>query len=402
MNILFLSIVRFNDINDSGIYTDLMRKFKLEGHAIYVASPAERRFKEATSLSIKDGVSLLKIKTLNIQKTNFIEKGFATITLEGQFLRQIKKHYQHIKFDLVLYSTPPITFSRVVSYIKQKDNAKSYLLLKDIFPQNAVDLGMLKKTGLLYRYFRNKEKKLYALSDYIGCMSPANKKFVIDHNPTINPAKVEVNPNSISPREMEITDKEQAEIRATYGIPLSATVFVYGGNLGKPQGIDFLVEVLVSNQASPNAFFVIVGDGTEFPAIQEAINKHHFGNVLLLKSLPKEQYDRLVLACDVGLIFLHRSFTIPNYPSRLLSYMEAKMPVLAATDKRTDIGEIMVKNGYGLWAESGNLNEFNKNMAVFLKDKDKLKEMGVKSYAYLLANYQVSNSYQIIIEKLDV
>lgn len=91
-----------------------------------------------------------------------------------------------MKFDLIIYSTPPITFQRAVEYVKERDNAQTYLLLKDIFPQNAVDIGILSKNGwkgLIYKYFRKKEKKLYGISDRIGCMSEANCKYILSHNP---------------------------------------------------------------------------------------------------------------------------------------------------------------------------------------------------------------------------
>lgn len=106
-------------------------------------------------------MSILRVKTGKIQKTNLIEKGIATILLETQYISAIKKYLLNVKFDLVLYSTPPITFAGAVQYIKKRDGAKTYLLLKDIFPQNAVDIGMMSKSGIkgfLYRYFRAKEK----------------------------------------------------------------------------------------------------------------------------------------------------------------------------------------------------------------------------------------------------
>ena len=124
-----------------------------------------------------------------------------------------------------------------------QSSAKTYLLLKDIFPQNAVDIGMMSKTGIkgiLYRYFRKKEKKLYALSDRIGCMSPANVAYVIKHNPEVVADKVEVCPNCIDPVDMSIDADERRRLREYYGIPKDRTVLVYGGNLVKPQGIHFL------------------------------------------------------------------------------------------------------------------------------------------------------------------
>lgn len=133
MNILFLTISRINSLKTRGIYADLMNELRDRGHKIYIASPTERRFGEPTHLIEEDGVEILKIKTLNVQKTNVIEKGIGTLLLEGQFDRAIRKQWANVKFDLVLYSTPPITFNKVIRAIKKRCGARSYLMLKDIF-----------------------------------------------------------------------------------------------------------------------------------------------------------------------------------------------------------------------------------------------------------------------------
>ena len=200
MDITFLTMSHLVDVDEHSIYSDLIRKFRNEGHQIYIVSPRERRMNEKTHLYDKNGVHFLGVKTLNLQKTSVIEKGIGQVLVESQYKRAIKKFLDDVKVGLVLYSTPPITFPKVIQYLRKNNpSTKTYLLLKDIFPQNAVDLGMMTKTGikgLLYKFFRNKEKKLYAMSDYIGCMSPANVKYVVEHNPEVNQAKVELAPNS--------------------------------------------------------------------------------------------------------------------------------------------------------------------------------------------------------------
>jgi glycosyltransferase involved in cell wall biosynthesis len=353
MKILFLTIVKIEEINSRGIYTDLMRKFRDEGHELYIVSPSERRNNKATRLIQNRNVSLLIIKILNFHNTNLVEKGLSTLLIEYQFLRAIKKYFARTHFDLVLYSTPPITFTKVVKYIKNRDDAKSYLLLKDIFPQNAVDLGMIRKGGIFHRYFREKERDLYSISDYVGCMSQANVDFIRKHNPQINPDIVEVNPNSIEPVDSCMGPEQKTAIREKYKIAKDKTVFIYGGNLGKPQGIEFLIKVINSQLHKEDAFFVVIGSGTEFAKIKTWFELNQPPNALLIKELPKDEYDSLLQSCDVGMIFLDRNFTIPNFPSRLLSYLEYKMPVIAATDKNTDIGKVMVENGFGMWSEAG-------------------------------------------------
>lgn len=116
MNVIFLTISRIREIKSRGIYADLMRKFRDEGHNVYIVTPYERQFALTTSLSEADGVHILGVRTFNIQKTNVVEKGIGTVLLESQYIKAIKKYLNGISFDLILYSTPPITFTNVVRF----------------------------------------------------------------------------------------------------------------------------------------------------------------------------------------------------------------------------------------------------------------------------------------------
>lgn len=398
MNILFLSLSRFDDINVRGIYSDLMREFVKRGNDVYIASPTERRFGKPTHLIDSEDCHILKIKTLNIQKTNIIEKGIGTLLLESQFDRAIRKYWGNVNFDLVLYATPPITFNKVIERIKKRCGCRSYLMLKDIFPQNAVDLGMMKDGSLLHKMFRRKEERLYQISDRIGCMSPANCEYVIKHNPSVDSAKVELCPNAVMPIYiLELSEYDRNELLSKLSIPTDKTLFIYGGNLGKPQGIDFLLEVVKANENNDNSYIIIVGSGTEYPRISRWFEEHKPKNAKLLSALPKQEYDNLIRACHVGLIFLDPRFTIPNFPSRLLSYLENRMPVLLATDMNTDMGRIAEQEGFGFWSLNGDLDPFISNMKLLTGNESKIKEMGLKGEQYLLSNYTVDKVVDIIL-----
>lgn len=401
MNIIFLTMSRITEISSRGIYIDLMRKFRDEGHRVYIVTPHERSFGRPTEMEKVDGVNILGVKTLNLQKTNVIEKGVGQVLVESQYKKAIKNYLKGVNFDLILYSTPPITFPNVIKYLKQHNkNAKTYLLLKDIFPQNAVDIGMMKKTGIkgvLYRFFRNKEKNLYRMSDHIGCMSPANVAYVLKHNPEISPSRVEVAPNSI---ELNLNDnhngnENRTRIREKYRLSTDKPIFIYGGNLGKPQGIPFLIQCLDANANRTDCHFVIIGSGTERKKLVAWYESRHPQSVTIMEKLPKEDYDQLASSCDVGLIFLDHRFTIPNYPSRLLPYLENKMPIIAATDPNCDTGTIAEENGYGYWCESNSVDAFTKAVDKIIKSD--LKAMGENGYKFLCENYLVQNTYNAII-----
>lgn len=400
MVVLFLTMTKMLTIDIRGIYTDLMRKFHNEGHELYIVSPSERRYEGTTQLIEADRIHILSVKTLNVVKTNVIEKGAGQLSIEYLYKRAIKKYFGGVKFDLVLYSTPPITFTNVIKYVKlHNPRAMTYLLLKDIFPQNAVDMGMMSKAGakgLLYKFFRYKEKKLYSISDFIGCMSPANVKYVLEHNPEINPLNVEIAPNSIELVEQKLYDKK--EVLKKYGLPIDKPIIIYGGNLGVPQGIPFLIECLKANQNRNDCHFVIVGNGTYYSRLEKWYLAEKPTAITLMQELPKDDYDHLVGACHVGMIFLDYHFSIPNFPSRLLSYLENRMPVVICTDVNCDMGNIAEENGFGIKCLSNSVKTFTETIDKILNQNT--RDMGEKGYEYLKQHYVVENTYSQIIKHI--
>lgn len=390
-----------HSVENHGIYADLMRKFRNEGHDVYIVTPRERRTREKTDCIVIEGVSVLGVKTPNLQKTTVIEKGIGQVLVNPLFRWAIKKYLRGISPDLILYSTPPITLVGVVNYLKKSNpKAKSYLILKDIFPQNAVDMELLYKTGvkgLLYKYFRKKEKKLYHLSDNIGCLSPANIDYILQHNPELEPSKVEIAPNSYEEKEfIAMTNTKRETIRRKFKLPEDRPIFIYGGNLGIPQGIPFLIKCLDANADRSDCHFVVVGDGTEYGKLEAWYKTKQPKSVSVLQRLPKEDYDQLVRACDVGLIFLDYRFTIPNYPSRLLPYLMEKKPIIAATDPNCDTGSIAEQNGYGLWCPSNDVEAFTQCVDKILKSD--LAQMGEKGYHFFLDNYTITHTYNAIMK----
>lgn len=396
MNILFISLMDCSNLNGRGIYIDLLRAIRNKGHVVHVVSPVERgnAISEDKCNVIHDGETrIVKPIIGNIKRTKTIEKGITTITLGSILRRAIRKYLSDVKFDLVLYPTPPITFLEAVEYVKRRDNAKTYLMLKDIFPQNAVDVGMLSIQGpkrALLNYFRRQERKLYAISDYIGCMSQANVDYLIAHNPTLDTRHVGLCPNSVEPVEMSCNKATRNALREKYDIPIDKTVFIYGGSLGRPQGIPFLIECLNEQVANKDAYFLVVGRGTEYGKIESFFAERKPGNAKLMKFLPKDDYDKLVGSCDVGLIFLDSRFTIPNFPSRLLSYMQAKLPVICATDDVTDVGRVAEEGGFGIACSSANVKSFNEAVDVMLNSE--LKPMGELGWNYLLTHFDVKDT----------
>ena len=399
MNILFISLLKIDSIEEHGLYNDLLREFANNSHKITVVSPVERRTGRKTEYRSEGQVSFLNVRIGNIQKTNYIEKGISTLMLGSQLQRAIGKYCKNEKFDLILYATPPITICGLVSKIKKKTKAKTFLMLKDIWPQEMVDLGIITTKSPLYAYFRGMEKKLYRVSDFIGCTSPANISYLVEHNPEVDRSKIVQVNNSVDisyPIEQSADRNVMCE---KYGLDPDAKIFFYGGNLGQPQGIDHIIDCLKKQVGKKDRFFAICGGGTGYKLLERFFGEYSPNNMKLIPYLPKKEYDSLVAVSDVGLVFLNHRFTVPNCPSRLYTYMEYGKPAFACTDSATDIKDDIQKGEFGWWCESSSVEAFEDIVDSICEcDSETLKEYGKRGRKYLEENFAVTKDYETIIE----
>ena len=285
----------------------------------------------------------------------------------------------------------------VVKWAMKKYKAKSYLMMKDIFPQNGVDIGLYSKKSPIYIYFRQKEKKLYKISSKIGCMSQGNIEYLLKHNPYLNEDKFEIFANTVKVNDNKpITKAKRLKIREKYGLKEDDIVAIFGGNFGRPQGLDFLVEVVKEYKNNNKVKFMLIGRGTEKERIFSTIKDNNCNNVFMYDFIPRSDYEELTRACDIGLIFLDKRFTIPNYPSKTLSYFECYLPIMAAIDKNTDYSKLLDEENCGYWVLNGDLKEFKKKFNKLIKDEKLRKELGKNGHNYLINECNVENSVKIL------
>lgn len=398
MKICFLTQYYPVSASARSLYSDLMDEIASFGHEITVFRSEEERVFGRPKVSSRKNVTIVSVPTGRVTKTNIMTKTANILLTEPRYLAAMKKQYAGSIPDMVIVTTPPITFASAVKYYRSK-GAFIYLLLKDIFPQNAVDLGMMKKGSLVYSFFRSKEKSLYKNSDVIGCMSEANKKYLLHHNPFLRNKRIEINPNSIRPSSSHIDAQQGAALLDELKIPKDKIKLIYGGNLGKPQGIDFLIDILNKSVEMKNVHFVICGSGTEYPKLEKFVKAHPDHPITLIEYLKNNRYRILLSQMDIGLIFLDRRFTIPNFPQRVLDYFDFSLPVLAATDKNTDLGSMLRENRCGLWSESGDIDSFMKNLKYLISNLELRIEMGKNGRALLDSEFSVKKSAHLIVDK---
>jgi glycosyltransferase involved in cell wall biosynthesis len=384
----------FPNMNHSfNMYTALVDQFHRNGYDVTVLAPDPNIVK--TTIRVEKGIEVLRVQTLPIKNVSNFIKGISNVLLPIQYWFALKKNYSNKSFDAVIMPTPPITLGGLAHRIKKKYNAKLYLILRDIFPQNAVDLKFIKKNGLIHRFFSAREAKLYQCADAIGCMSQASINYIKKHHP-------------IADEKLHILRNWQYKYR---GNPSAKDliskycldgkfVAVFGGNMGKPQQLENILELAKRCKKYDNILFLLLGDGVAMNSLKDTIIKGQLTNIRIQGTIPKNEYQDLLSVCDIGLISLHKDFTIPNIPSKALDYFNVGIPILASLDTATDFNQILDNSKSGLWSIAGDHNSFFSNFLKLYKNKDLRSAMGANGITYFDQYLLPRQAYQIVESKI--
>lgn len=380
MKIMYLSIA-FDEKGDN-LYNNLVDSLLKRNHRVTVVKTStDKSFLDIKSINYQ----ILNVKTFDLFHSNLIKKGINLLLIKHYFKRAIKKNLIYDEFDLILYATPPITLYSVINFCKKFYNARTFLMLKDIFPQNAVDLGMFSKRSIIYKYFRNNEKKYYKISDYIGCMSQGNVDYLLKYNPYLSKEKIGIFNNSI-----RIEYQYETKFNKT------KTVFLFGGNLGKPQNLQFILNIIKKLDDFPKAFFMIVGKGTEQDRVEKVLKENKLSNLKYIEYLPSNEYEEILKEADVGLISLDLRFTIPNIPSKFQAYLRQKKPVLAITDTATDLKDMIINNDCGWWIEASNEDKVVSLIKEICENKEEQIKKGKNGFQYLIRDFNIEKNVDIL------
>ncbi len=393
MKVLFLMFT-FPDMEKSfNMYTTLVQEFHRHGHDVQVVAPTVND--QPTCQREEKGISVIRVRTLPLRYVHNYLRGVSSILLPYQFSRALQKFAKNETYDLIIIPTPPITLVDLAARLKRQCTAKVYLVLRDIFPQNAVDLGFMRESGIMHRYFRAKERKLYKVADAIGCMSQGNIEYVLKHNSQVARHKLHILQN------YQILNNQYPEkdcsIKETYGLK-DKFVVVFGGNMGKPQRLENVIELAKKCLEYRDVVFLLLGEGVQKKRIEQLISQNAVTNIVLQSTIPKADYQKLISACDIGLISLHENFTIPNIPSKILDYYNLGIPVLASIDRCTDFGNMLDESGAGLWSLAGDITTFKANFDLLYSDPEKRRAMGESARAYFEKFLTPEIAYETVVK----
>jgi glycosyltransferase involved in cell wall biosynthesis len=325
---------------------DLGIELHRRGHSVVVLAPSDGVC-EPFTISIEDDLLVAKVRAVNIKSWNKPLRAMAEARLSANLWRRAKTFLRENRCDLILFYSPSIFFGPLVRKLKALWRCPAYLILRDIFPEWAVDAGILRR-GLVYRYLRRVEANQYHSADLIAVQSPGNLEYFARTFPQ-QQFHLKVLYNWMLLNEPE---RPQTCWRTKLGLE-DKFVFLYGGNIGIAQDVNNLLRLAARLASRSDIRFLLVGSGSEAARLKSSIAAHKLGNIRVLPAVSQDEYLSMLSEFDAGLISLDARFKTHNIPGKLLSYLYWGLPVLASVNPGNDLFDLINKNRAGFCCVNG-------------------------------------------------
>lgn len=400
MDILLITVTYPPEIRSiSLMMREVAEELRSRGNRVTVVTSFPRSDLRATGdlamfseFSVENGVKVIRVMHASSRKGNYLARGIVEVMLPHFFFTTLNK-YLNERIDAVIVYSPPLPLSAIANKIKKRYGAKYLLNVQDIFPQNAIDLGII-KNRLLIRFFEWIERRAYNEADRITAHSESNRKFLIFEK-RVPERKTSTIYNWIDFAPYEDVEKIGL-FRKKYRLE-KKFIFLHAGIIGPAQGLDFIIQIARVVRDITEICFLLVGDGSEKQRLAKLAKANDLKNVVFKPFVSGEEYPLLAKDADVGLTCLSNKNRTPVYPGKLLGYMAASIPVVAFLNKESDGHYIIQKGKCGYSYLSEDCNKGAELILKVYKERESLTQLGCNGYEYAIAHF----SKKVCIDKLE-
>jgi len=364
---------------------DLAFELGRQGHSVTVVLPLHS-LKRPSQIQEIDGIRILRIKAPKTKGINYVRRTLNELVMPYFMMYcLVRKKLSSEEWDGIIWYSPSIFHGPLVKFLKRSNNCKGYLILRDIFPEWALEIGLIRR-GLIYSFFSAMARYQYSLADVIGVQTEGNLKYFRDSQAKLA-GRIEVLPNWLG-----------EPIRSKCSIRISETslsgrkIFIYAGNMGVAQGMDILIDLAYHLQSRRDVGFLFVGRGEAFHKLKSAAKTNKLKNILFHAEIPQNQIFDLYSECHVGLISLDCNHKSHNIPGKFLGYLQSGLPVLAKVNAGNDISKLIRDEQVGQVCENDDIEQLKKcadsileNLAIDEKLSERCKKLFSKKYSVKIA-----------------
>ena len=147
---------------------------------------------------------------------------------------------------------------------------------------------------------------------------------------------------------------------------------LYSGTLGMKHNPDLLLQLAVRLRERKNVLIVVVSEGIGAGFLNRKQQELRLENLIVMGFQPFEILPSVLASADVLVAILEPDAGVFAVPSKILTYMCAKRPLLLAVPSMNLAARIVGDNGAGIVVPPSNETAFI-NAAIKLINDDKLR-----------------------------
>lgn len=371
--------------------SDLAKKIVSLGDEVLVIFPTDQ-ITNSFEYGELDGVKVFRVKLSFVESSLRLKRAISELLMPFIILRELwRAGFPSDHANLVVWYSPSIFFGPLVWYLKRRSSCNGYLILRDMFPEWVVDLGIMRK-GLVYYFFKFVAYFQYLVADRIGVQSPSNLKY-FDKGVSDIKRKTEVLENWLSPGSEEISCPERLLNAFS-----ERKRFVYIGNMGSAQGMDILLHLVIALKNRDDIGFIFVGRGTEKCRLESMVSDIGLRNVIFHDEIRAAEVPSLLVNCDIGLLALDPKHKSHNIPGKFLSYLSAGLPVLARVNSSTDLEDIIKNHNLGSVYTGNKVEELTALALTLIDDNELRSQMSVTCKDFFNKKYSVTRAAEQILK----
>lgn len=349
---LLLIADSFPPLRNSGAIQlrDLCRELVRQGHAPTVLLPTSE-IEDSWRIEEFEGVRLVRLKCLRTKDVNYLRRFLGELAMPFIMLCRLRKTplVKH-HWEGVIWYSPSIFLGAVANSVRKRSQCKGYLIIRDIFPEWAVELGIMKK-GLAYWFLSAVANYQYSVADVIGVQSPGNLSY-FNRRLDLKRRRVEVLPNWLGK-----TDCTSCSIRLSQTALRGRRILVYAGNMGVAQCMDIWLDLAERMRGQSDVGFLFVGRGSDVSRLRSKCESLNLSNVLFFDEIDPDEIPDLYSQCSAGIISLDPRHKSHNIPGKFLTYMQSGLPALACINSGNDLAGLIRRERVGQVCESHNIDE---------------------------------------------
>jgi glycosyltransferase involved in cell wall biosynthesis len=319
---------------------DLSVEFARQGHEVtmMVASPdLDAPYK----VEAWCGVRIARLKSARTKDTSYVRRAIGEFLMPFAMLRNLHKSpLRAERWDGVIWYSPTIFLGPFVNALKRSSGCRSYLIIRDIFPEWAVDMGLMRR-GLPYWFFKSIANHQYAAADVVGIQTSGNRVYFREWVKRAG-RQLEVLQNWLADRPVTA-----CSISVTATSLSGRKILVYAGNMGIAQGMGILLDLAERLKQRTDIGFLFVGRGSDAQRLRSDSVARKLNNVVFFDEIDPDEIPALYSQCHVGLVALDPRHQTHNVPGKFLSYMQSGLPVLASINPGNDLVKLILEERVG-------------------------------------------------------